>query len=145
MKEVPAFGYILDRAVKALRSDLNQRFKTLELDLTPEQWLLLNKLNGRQEGLSQNQIADDTYKDAPTVSRIIDLLCKKGFTERLPFEGDRRRHKVILTRAGINVIAKVLPEVQSNRDKGWQGLDHKDLADLQRILNTIYANYLDDK
>jgi len=141
MKSPPIFGYRIDRAIKALRLDLNQRFKRNNIDITPEQWLVMNKLAQYPAGLSQSEIADNTYKDAPTTSRIIDLLCKKGFTERKPFVGDRRRHQVYLTSAGLDIVDIVTPEVEENRKIGWHNLDQNDYEVFVRIIDQIYDNY----
>lgn len=141
MKSAPVFGYRIDRAIKALRLDLNQRFKRINIDITPEQWLVMDKLAQNPKGLSQSEIAENTYKDAPTTSRIIDLLCKKGFTERKPFAGDRRRHQVYLTPAGLEIVSTALSEVEENRRIGWNELDEKDYEVFVKILDRIYDNY----
>lgn len=143
MKQVPAFGFRIDRAIKALRQDLNQRFKANGIDLTPEQWLIMNKLYSHPNGLSQNEIADGSYKDAPTISRIIDRLVSKEQVQRQAFEGDRRRHQIILTDLGKRVVNKALPHVEDNRIIGWKGLGQTDLEHLERIMDKIYGNYLD--
>ena len=74
------FGFPMDRAIKMIRAKYNQAFKELGFDITTEQWVLIEKLYW-DNGLSQSDLADGSYKNAPTVSRIIDLLVKKGFAK----------------------------------------------------------------
>ncbi|MFK8103189.1 MAG: MarR family winged helix-turn-helix transcriptional regulator, partial [Saprospiraceae bacterium] len=94
------FGAYIDRTMKIIRHNYLQKFKALGVDLTTEQWVIMDILYG-QEGLSQQELATTSFKNPPTVSRIIDLLCKKKITERKPFANDRRKHKIFLTDTGI--------------------------------------------
>lgn len=141
MKENVSFGFLMDRAVKAERLDLSQRFKRMGVDLTPDQWHILTLLFKNKKGHSQNELALSSFKDAPTVSRIIDLMCKKGFTQRLPFEGDRRRHQVTISQKGIDTVNLVMPEAEKNKELGLEGLSESDLESLTKIVSRVYANY----
>ena len=75
------FGAYIDRTIKIIRQNYLKAFKEIDVDLTTEQWVLLDSLY-ESDGVSQNELANGSFKNAPTVSRIIDLLCKKGLTER---------------------------------------------------------------
>ena len=82
-----------------------------------------------------------TVENAPTVSRIIDLLCKKGLTERHRFENDRRRYKIFLTDLGKAQYEKVLPKVIELRKKGWDGLTENDYQQFTAIMDRIFSNF----
>ncbi len=138
-EQVGVFGYFIDRTAKAIKADLNDRFKKLKIDITPEQWLLLSKLHNR-DGQSQVELGDSTYKNAPTISRIIDLLCKKGYAERHPFDGDRRKFKIYITGDGREVIKRTMPQVLNARSDGWSGLSSEDYEDFLRIINKVFTN-----
>ena len=138
-EEVKVFGYFIDRTAKVIKSDINNRFRKLGADVTPEQWLLLNKLN-QQNGQSQVELGEGTYKNAPTISRIIDLLCKKEFAERQPYEGDRRKFKIYITQKGRDLVSLTTPEIINARKDGWAGLNHQDYDELMRIINKIFNN-----
>lgn len=94
-----------------------------------------------QDGLSQNELATESFKNAPTVSRIIDLLCKKGITDRQRFDNDRRRYKIFLTKEGEKIYKKTHPHVEELRKLGWAKLNNKDYAEFVRIMDKIYKNY----
>lgn len=68
-------GVYIDRTYKVVRQDLINRFKKANIDITPEQWVLLNQLE--KKTLSQVDLASESFKDKHTVSRIIDLLRKR--------------------------------------------------------------------
>ena len=109
------------------------------IDITPEQWVMLDSLYQRN-GQSQTELAGDSYKNAPTVSRIIDLLEKKGFVERQRFENDRRRYKIFLTDTGKSVVEKVQPAVSSLRQQSWDNLSDEDYTQFLRVINQVFDN-----
>lgn len=139
-KEHKNFGFLIERTIKKIRQNLQKRFADKGVDITVDQWVILDQLNAR-DGMSQNELAECTYKDAPTVTRIIDILCKKELTKRVMDPNDRRRFKIMLTQEGKAVIEKALPEVYAIRKQGWQGLEDNDYEHLMRILDTIYKNF----
>ncbi len=78
------YGTLIDRTLRIIKLNFIQGFKDAGIDLTPEQWVIIDRLH-QQNGISQTELANGSFKNAPTVSRIIDLLCKKGLTERQRF------------------------------------------------------------
>lgn len=142
MSEGPIFGYYIDRTAKSIKGDIKRRFKKLGIDLTPEQWFVLDKLKGTK-GVSQVQLGGSTYKDAPTISRIIDLLCKKGYATRTSDPTDRRKFIIAITNEGREVLGRALEPIVTARSAGWQGLSGDDYDALLRILDKINDNLTD--
>lgn len=134
------FGFPIDRAIKMIRSKYNTVFKQLGFEITTEQWVLIEKLYWNN-GQSQSDLADGSYKNAPTVSRIIDLLVKKGFVERQRFENDRRRYKIFLTEEGREVVETCYPAILELRESGWRNLTDDDYETFMRIINQITDNH----
>ncbi len=134
------FGTYIDRNYRVIRLNFLQAFKKVGVDITTEQWVIIDCLY-RENGLSQTDLAHLSFKEAPTVSRIIDLLCKKGFTERQRFENDRRRYKIFLTEAGRTVYEKALPAVSELRQKGWEHLSEEDYQTFLRIMDQVFQNF----
>ncbi|MEO0474278.1 MAG: MarR family transcriptional regulator [Bacteroidota bacterium] len=135
-----SIGYQLERTSRIVKLAYLQAFHRLGVDVTPEQWVMLDSLY-HKNGQSQTELANASYKDAPTVSRILDLLGKKGLTERQRFDNDRRRYKIFLTDEGKKVVEKVLPVVESLREQGWQNLSEEDYEVFMRIMQQIFTNY----
>lgn len=136
-----SYGEYLDRTAKLIKIDLGRNFKQHGIEITPEQWVIISKLYA-EDGQSQSSLGEASYKDAPTVSRIIDLLCKKGLTIRAPYQGDRRRFQINLTDKGRNTVERATPIIQAARDKGWQNLTDEDYESLIRIINQISSNFI---
>lgn len=133
-------GTLLDRTTRLLKAHFQRTFKDEGVDLTPEQWVLLDHLH-KTGSASQTDLANGTFKDAPTVSRIIDKLATKGLAERTRFPNDRRRYQVGLTAKGQEIHDKLLPRVEELRVTAWKGLTEEDYAGLTRILDRIRDNF----
>ena len=135
-----AYGYLLERTQRKVRQYFQKALLTSNTGITVDQWIILDRLH-RNDGVSQSEIADMTLKDAPTVTRIIDLLCKKELVERTQDNGDRRRLNIKLTAQGRKKVEEVMPIVLEMREKGWQNLSDEDYSAMIRILDTIYTNF----
>ena len=133
------FGIHLDVTVKLIKQDLTRRFRYAQIDLTPEQWSLLDELASHGE-MAQRELASGTFKDAPTVSRIVDLLVKRDLVFRKADEDDRRKYLLSLTEQGRKVYGLSAPIVDEARRRGWSGLDDADYEHLKKILTRISKN-----
>ena len=134
-----AYSHLLDRTARKVKQYAQREFNTQQFDITVDQWLVLKNLK-EQEHLNQSELADLLGKDHPTLTRIIDLLCKKDLVERRINPTDRRSFTVHLTSTGKNKAAEWSPKMGEIRMKAWENLSKKDYTDLKRILNTIYTN-----
>ena len=132
-------GVYVDRTYKVVRQDLINRFKKAQINLTPEQWVLLNQLD--KSSMSQADLAAQSFKDRHTVSRILDLLQKKGFLSRTQDLDDARRYLITLTDLGISELNKAKEHVYASRDLGWQNISEKEYQQLKLILDKIFFNY----
>lgn len=133
------YSFLLDRTARRVKQYAQSKFKMGDFDVTVDQWLILKNLE--ENGiLSQTELASLVFKDHPTLTRIIDILCKKGYVERVPNPSDRRSFQLLLTDDGINKVSELKPQVANIREKAWENLGQKDFEEFKRILNTIYNN-----
>jgi DNA-binding MarR family transcriptional regulator len=135
-------GTVLDRTTRLLKAHYQRAFRDAGIDITPEQWVVLDQLS-KAGAASQTDLANGTFKDAPTVSRIIDKLASKELAARKRFPGDRRRYQVVLTEKGETAHAQLLPRVQELRIQMWSGLTAENYDELTRVLETIRDNFPD--
>lgn len=132
-------GFTLERTAKRMKQFFQQTLTAAGADITIDQWVVLQVLN-QEDGLSQFHIAQATFKDAPTITRIIDLLCKKALTQRTTDPDDRRRFRIQLTSKGRQTIAEVLPIIERAREKAWKGLDQQQMGELMGTLDMVFKN-----
>lgn len=125
-----------------MKAHFQRTFREAGVDLTPEQWVLLDQL--RIAGASsQTELANGTFKDAPTVSRIIDKLAKKKLAERKRFPNDRRRYMVQLTAEGERIHDLLIPKVEGLRVQTWSGMTEEDYETFTSLLQQIRNNFGD--
>jgi DNA-binding MarR family transcriptional regulator len=138
-EQYSTYSYLLDRTNRRIKQYAQNKFKEEEFDITVDQWLIL-KILSLNNDKNQSELAELTGKDHPTLTRILDLLCKKNLVERRASEGDRRSFTIQLTKNGIDKQKEWAPKVAQIRNKAWENLSEKDHEELKRILNTIYQS-----
>ena len=133
-------GFLLERTTRLVKLQFHKAFKDLEVDMTPEQWVLLDTLY-QNNNQAQKDLGDRSYKNAATISRILDVLAKKEWITREMSTEDRRVFIISLTAKGKKTVEKVQSTVDGLRVKGWEDLSKKDYDDFTRIMNQILQNY----
>lgn len=133
------YSLLLDRTARRVKQYAQQRFKEMGFNVTVDQWLVLKHLHENKR-LNQKELAELVFKDTPTLTRIIDLLCSKGLVERKVQVEDRRCFQVCLTETGRQKVDELKPQVKDVRLKAWEGLSEQDFNQFKRILDSIYVN-----
>lgn len=131
--------YSLDKSIKTYRQFAQRRFTESGLDITIDQWLVLNAIQEKRD-ISQLEIAEKVFKDAASVTRIIDLLIKKSYLKRETHNSDRRRFSLNLTEEGKTLLKNMSTVVEQNRAKALQGIHEKELFQMRQTLNLIIDN-----
>lgn len=134
-----SYSFLLDRTARRVKQYAQQKFKELNFNVTVDQWLMMKHLYENGE-MKQNALAEILFKDNPTVTRIIDLLCEKELLVRKAHPSDRRCFLVGLTRKGKTNVEQMMPRIAKIRLKAWEGLSKEDFKHFQKVLNTIYDN-----
>ncbi len=81
--------YTLDKAIKTYRQFAQRRLNEAGYDISVDQWLVLQAIS-ETPGISQLEIAERVFKDAASITRIIDLLINKNYLQRESHSIDRR-------------------------------------------------------
>lgn len=138
-KQYSRYSFLLDRTARKVKQYAKQRFRELGWTITVDQWAVLKQLfdHGPQ---NQRELGEKTFKDNPTITRILDLLVEKSFIVRKLHPDDRRSFLIGLTSTGEQLVKDCLPEVQQIRMKAWDNLSEKDFKEFKRILDSIYSN-----
>lgn len=126
----------LFQTTRKLRLFIKSKLREINTDLTFDQWTILNPLV-EKNGLYQREIAARTNKDAPTLTRIIDKLCKKGLTERVIDHGDRRKFKIYLTAKGHEMVEMVTPQLNQYLNEVLSSLTDNQIANTIDALESL--------
>jgi len=133
------YSAILDRTARKVKQYAQASFVGNGFDVTVDQWAAVKALYN-EEPMTHKALAEKCGKDQPTLTRIIDLLIKKGLVRRIEHPSDRRCLRLELTEAGREKAEQMSPIVATIRTKAWENLSDGDFAHFTRILNTIYDN-----
>ena len=140
MEILEAYPYQMERAMRRMRMVSQKAFYDAGIDITVEQWVVLYIVFDGN-GLSQVEITELAFKDAPTVTRIIDNLVKKDWAYRKMNFADRRKFEIYITKEGKQVVERLLPVVRSLREQGVQGIAESDMRLFKKILDQIHRNF----
>ena len=133
------YFYLLERAVRQFRKYSQQLLDEQGITLSGEQWVVLKRIS-ENEGINQREIAELTYKDPASVTRMLDLLEKQDLVSRQPVENNRRTYALFLTIEGKKLVKKITPIAVAARKKGLENIREKDVEKLKQVLNQIYDN-----
>lgn len=135
-----ALAFWVHRVYQASRNAMFQQFRDVAgEEITPEQWVVLVRC-GAQEGQTQSELAAISYRDRPTMSRILAGMEKRGLVRRSADADDSRIWRVHLTTKGKAVRKKLLPAVRTLVGRMEQGLDEADLETTRRTLRGLFEN-----
>ena len=132
--------FLIDRTIRKSRLYSQHRINKGGFDVTLEQWVVIKKVH-ENPGINQRELANSLYKDAPTLTRMLDLIVKKGYLERKRSEQDRRAFSIYLTIKGQELVKHLGPVVIDIRRKGLEGVSSEDLEAAKRVLARIYENH----
>jgi DNA-binding MarR family transcriptional regulator len=111
-------------------------------NITTEQWSVLRTLN-ESDQITQKQLSERADKDQATLTKILDLLEKHGFVERIPNPADRRSFLIKITEKGTKLAEKVTPYLEEIFTKITDHIEEEKLRIYQQVLVELEGN-IDD-
>ncbi len=133
------FPIINGKVSMAINRKLFRGFRSAGLDITPEQWTVLCFL-WKEDGITQQKLCDATFKDKPSMTRLIDNLVKLGLVKRENTTTDRRANLIYLTPTGKDIEGTATKVVYETMEFALAGLDKKDIENVRRLLKIVFDN-----
>lgn len=133
------FPIISGKVSMAINRVMSRNFRRDGLEITPEQWTVLAFL-WREDGVTQQRLCDATFKDKPSMTRLIDNLEKAGLVERKASPNDRRANLVYLTETGHCIKKKAEEAVQQTVETALAGLDEEQVNQMRNTLRVVFLN-----
>ena len=130
-------------AVKGIMGALNERFTDEGINLTLEQFFLLNILNN-EEGLILQDLADIVDRDKSAVLRHINGLEEKHYVARTKDPEDKRRKILLITKAGFEELQKAKALDQELDEEIVSQISTDQLEKLEEFLADIYNQTVSD-
>jgi DNA-binding MarR family transcriptional regulator len=134
-----SLGFVLHRTLTAIKAMVRKEFRDRGFNVTIDQWVILGAL-WVEDGQTQVRLAERTFKDRPTVSRMIDLLEKQGLVVRRPSPQDRRAQEIFLTPKAHRLRDRLIPLVIELNRLIMKGFSDKEVNQLFTMLDRIFIN-----
>ncbi|CAD5250515.1 MULTISPECIES: MarR family winged helix-turn-helix transcriptional regulator [unclassified Imperialibacter] len=133
--------FMLDQTNKLAKQYSQKELDKRGAGITVDQWVLLKVIEA-DPGLSQRDLAEKSIKDPASITRMLDLLEKKGLIQREAIEGNRRQYMITVSKEGQKFINKHMAMVQSHRAKSLEGFSKKEVNKLKDMLLRIQGNMM---
>lgn len=116
-----------------------QMFARNNFEITPEQYIILAILVENSE-LYQRQIAEIAYKDRPNITRLINILEKKGLVKRVEDVQKRKVFKIVITKKGVEIHQKIRPYMLELHNSAVNGITKEELESCIDTLGKMLDN-----
>lgn len=138
-KKSELYSFITGKASTAIARRLQKNFKLANIDITIEQWSVLYHL-WKQDGLSQQQLCDATFRDKPSITRLVDNLEKLGLVKRMADKKDRRINKVCITMQAQQLQEQTMEVANQTLNEALKGVTNGQIEIAKEVLNMVYDN-----
>ena len=138
-KKGELYSFITGKASTAIARRLQKNFKQSGVDITVEQWSVLYHL-WKEEGQSQQQLCDATFRDKPGITRLVDNLEKLKLVKRVPSKDDRRINLIYLTKEAKNLQEKTMELANQTLNEALSGVTNGQIEIAKEVLQTVYNN-----
>lgn len=114
-------------------------FAQKKFEITPEQYYILSLLVSSGP-LYQRQICEQSYKDRPNMTRLINILEKQGLVKRVADINKRKIYKIFMTEKGQEVYSAIKPYMLSLRDEAVKDISVEDIETCIKVLDKMKDN-----
>jgi DNA-binding MarR family transcriptional regulator len=133
------YSFITGKASTAIARRLQKNFKQAGIEITIEQWSVLYHL-WKQEGQSQQQLCEATFRDKPSITRLVDNLEKQRLVKRVPSKEDRRINLIYLTKEALNLQEKTMALANKTLNEALEGVTIGQIEMAKEVLQKVYNN-----
>jgi DNA-binding MarR family transcriptional regulator len=133
------YSFITGKASIAIARRLQKKFNQAGLNLTIEQWSVLSQL-WKQNGSSQQELCNRTFRDKPSITRLVDNLERLQLVRRVPSESDRRINLVYLTKQGARLEEQTMGLAEETLNEALTGISTEHINLCKEILQKVYDN-----
>lgn len=138
-KKGELYSFITGKASIAIARRLQKKFNAAELNLTIEQWSVLYHL-WKKDGLSQQELCNATFRDKPSITRLVDNLEKLQFVRRVASDSDRRINLIYLTKQGFKLQEESMQLAEETLNEALVGISPANINLCKEILQQVYDN-----
>lgn len=133
------YSFITGKASTAIARRLQKKFNTAQLNLTIEQWSVLYHL-WKQDGISQQELCNATFRDKPSITRLVDNLEKLKLVKRVSSKEDRRMNMIYLTAEARKMQDASMDLAEETLNEALIGVPNDQVEICKAVLQIVYDN-----
>ncbi len=138
-KKGELYSFITGKASTAIARRLQKKFNNASLNLTIEQWSVLYHL-WKEDGKSQQELCKHTYRDKPSITRLVDNLEKLKLVKRVPSKEDRRINMIYLTPEALKLQEQTMGLAEETLNEALQMVPPEQIEVCKAVLQIVYDN-----
>jgi DNA-binding MarR family transcriptional regulator len=138
-KKGELYSFITGKASTAIARRLQKKINAAGLNITIEQWSVLYHL-WKENGKSQQQLCNDTFRDKPSITRLVDNLEKLNLVKRVASDNDRRINLIYLTKQGYKLEEQTLRLADETLNEALRNVEPDQIDICKEVLQIVYDN-----
>lgn len=123
--------------VKEILRMLRKRFREEEIELTIEQYFILNILDN-EDGLILQEVADIVDRDKSAVLRHVDGLEENHFVTRVTDTRDKRRKLLLVTKPGMKALERARTIDRKLNEEITAEIEGLEISEFEQALSNMY-------
>jgi DNA-binding MarR family transcriptional regulator len=138
-KKGELYSFITGKASTAIARRLQRKFNQASLNLTIEQWSVLYHL-WKEDGISQQELCNSTFRDKPSITRLVDNLEKLNLVKRTPSKHDRRMNMILLTEEARQLQEQCMELANQTINEALESVPVDKIDICKEVLQIVYDN-----
>jgi DNA-binding MarR family transcriptional regulator len=138
-KKGELYSFVTGKASTAIARRLQKKFNNASLNITIEQWSVLYHL-WKQDGISQQELCNATFRDKPSITRLVDNLEKLDLVKRVASESDRRINKIFVTKHSIKLQEQTMELAEETLNEALESVPADKVDVCKEVLQVVYDN-----
>lgn len=128
-------------ASTAVARRLQKNFRNAGLEITIEQWSILYHL-WKEDCLSQQELCNRTFRDKPSITRLIDNLEKLQLVKRVASATDKRINLVCITDAARGIQQLTIDLANQTMNEALMGVTKEETELVKKVFQQVYDNLM---
>jgi DNA-binding MarR family transcriptional regulator len=133
------YSIITGMASTAITRRIQKNFRVAGLDITVEQWSVLYHL-WKEDGLSQQELCNRSFRDRPSITRLLHNMEKQGLVNRVINTSDRRINHIYLTDTAKNLKDPTTQVANHTLNEGLNNVTKEEIDTVRKVLQQVYDN-----
>jgi DNA-binding MarR family transcriptional regulator len=133
------YSFITGLASTAIARRLQKNFKQEGIEITIEQWSVLYHL-WKKDGISQQELCNASFRDKPSITRLVDNLEKLNMVKRVGSPSDRRMNLIYLTETAKMLQTQTMQIAETTFNEALDGVSGIDIETAKSVLQQVYDN-----